>query len=153
MQEMKSHKSYRHFSIELLVEAIIMLFVMYSMVDTIDHVYLNTNNLYMTLTMVAPMALVMLIAMRHMFMNKRLNLILYIVFTVIFLGSFYATRTQALVGDKQFLRAMIPHHSGAVLMCREAKITDPEIIDLCKTITESQTREINQMEKILNDRY
>ena len=59
-------------------------------------------------------------------------------------------RTQAFVGDKEFLKSMIPHHSGAVLMCNEASITDPEIVQLCGQILESQKREINQMKTILN---
>lgn len=147
MKEMKSY--YKYFCIELAIESIIMFFVMYSMVDIADHVYFNTNNLYMTLTMVAPMALVMLFAMRHMFPNKRLNLALYAIFIVLAFASFYATRTQALVGNSQFLRAMIPHHSGAILMCEKATITDPEIKKLCQGIIESQAREISQMEAIL----
>jgi len=143
----KSH--YKAFAIELLIDSVIMFFVMYAMIDTIQHLYLNNNNLYMTLMMVAPMALVMLISMRHMYQNKQLNIALYVLFAVVFLVSTYAMRTQAAVNDKQFLRAMIPHHSGAVLMCREASITDPEIVELCKGITESQSREIKQMETIL----
>jgi uncharacterized protein (DUF305 family) len=148
MKEMNTH--YKHFAVELVVDALIMFFVMYSMVSTAGHVYLNSNNVYMTLSMVAPMGIVMLIAMRHMFPNKRLNLALYAVFTCVFFASFFATRSQALVGDKQFLRAMIPHHSGAILMCEQAQITDPEIKRLCREIVDGQKREIDQMEAILN---
>lgn len=143
------HSPYKNFAIELLIDSIIMFFVMYSMVAFAKHVYLNSNNVYMTLMMVAPMALIMLVSMRHMYQNKKLNLVLMVGFAAIFIASTYAMRTQAGVGNAQFLRAMIPHHSGALLMCREANITDPEIIALCKQIEESQTKEIAQMEQIL----
>lgn len=145
----KKESHYKSLAIELLIDSVIMFFVMYTMVDSARHIYLNINNLYMTLMMVAPMALVMLAAMRHMYPNKKLNLALYALFAALFLASFYGMRVQTAVGDKQFLRSMIPHHSGAVLMCREANISDPEIVALCKGITELQTREINQMETIL----
>jgi uncharacterized protein (DUF305 family) len=144
---MKSH--YKSLSVELLIDGVIMFFVMYAMVDTAQYIYLNINNLYMTHMMVAPMALVMLIAMRHMYQNKNLNLVLYALFIGVFIVSFYAIRTQALVGDAEFLRSMIPHHSGAILMCQEANLSDPEIVELCNGIIESQQREINQMEAIL----
>jgi len=61
-------------------------------------------------------------------------------------------RTQAAVGDKGFLRSMIPHHSGAILMCEQAKLTDPEIVALCTGIVRSQAQEIAQMEAILKRR-
>lgn len=66
-----------------------------------------------------------------------------------FAGSFVLIRTQTTVGDRQFLRSMIPHHSGAILMCREAPIRDAEIKALCGGIIRSQQREIDQMKTIL----
>ena len=67
--------------------------------------------------------------------------------------SFVAIRAQTLVGDREFLHSMIPHHSGALTMCNRASIRDPEIRDLCfkpDGIVESQTREIAQMNEILD---
>ena len=141
--------NYKSLAIELTIDFVIMFFVMYSMIASGAHLYLNTNNVYMTLMMVAPMALVMMAFMRSMYPNKKLNMALYAFFIVLFLASTYGMRTQAAVGDKQFLRAMIPHHSGALLMCNESKLTDPEIITLCKGIVEGQQREIDQMQEIL----
>jgi uncharacterized protein (DUF305 family) len=63
--------------------------------------------------------------------------------------SLAAVRQQSLIGDRQFLRSMIPHHSGAILMCREAQLSDPEIKRLCAGIITSQTAEIAQMKKML----
>jgi uncharacterized protein (DUF305 family) len=70
------------------------------------------------------------------------------VFALVTLGSFWATRSQALVGDRQFIQSMVPHHSGAILMCREAKLQDSELIKLCQEISQGQRREIEQMNAI-----
>lgn len=145
----QQHGSYRELMVELAVDFVIMYLVMYTMIDTLQDFYLNINNVYMTLMMVAPMALVMLIAMRSMFPSKRMNLAVGVGALLVFAVSFVAMRTQGAVGDEQFLRSMIPHHSGAILMCEQAEITDPEISALCDQIIESQRKEIAQMKAIL----
>lgn len=68
---------------------------------------------------------------------------------VIGILSFAARRTQAAVGDGQFLRSMIPHHSGAILMCEKPHLTDPEILQLCSTIVRTQREEITKMKQLL----
>jgi uncharacterized protein (DUF305 family) len=141
--------SYKTLTIEMIIDFIIMYLVMYTMIATLDHFHLNLNNVYMTLMMVAPMTLVMLVAMRSMYPSRRLNLIVGLGAVVIFIAAFAAMRTQAGVGDKEFLRSMIPHHSGAILMCEQASITDPEIVALCDGIVRNQAAEIAQMETIL----
>ena len=146
-QDMRSH--YGMLALNLLISAFVMYLVMFSMIDTRAEFFNNLNMFYMALTMVAPMAILMLWMMRSMYPNKRLNVTLYVLFAVLFIGAFAATRFQTLVGDKQFLRSMIPHHSGAILMCREAEISDPEIAGLCATIIKSQREEIAQMKKLL----
>jgi len=92
--------------------------------------------------MVAPMALLMLVFMRHMFRSKRGNLLVTVIAIAIFAAGWIGMRTQAGVGDAQFVRSMIPHHSGAILMCREAKLSDPELVQLCRDIIAAQDREI-----------
>src|SRR3546814_3040762 len=82
---------------------------------------------YMTLMMVSPMVVLMVLAMRDMFPSKRLNTLLLLGSTVAFFGSFALIRTQTTIGDTAFLRSMIPHHSGAILMCEQAKLSDPEV--------------------------
>jgi uncharacterized protein (DUF305 family) len=155
MEEHQSHHmkgAYQRLSIELAVDFIIMYFVMYTMIATLDHLYLNLNNVYMTLMMLAPMAIVMLISMRSMFPSQRLNTVIVIGAVLVFIASFAAMRRQSAVGNAQFLRSMIPHHSGAILMCEQASITDSEIVKLCQDIVEAQKKEIAQMQAIL-DRY
>lgn len=142
--------SYKELAVELVIDFVIMYFVMYTMIATLDHLYLNINNLYMTLMMVAPMAVVMLVGMRSMFPSKRLNVAIGVGAAVVFIASFIGMRTQAAVGDEQFLRSMIPHHSGAILMCKQSAIADPEIAALCDRIIESQRAEIAQMQALLN---
>ena len=143
---------YPVFVIEIALDFVVMYLVMYSMIATLDDFYLNINNVYMTLMMVAPMAVIMLVAMRSMFASTRLNLIIVLLAALLFVAGFAGMRTQAAVGNAQFLRSMIPHHSGAILMCEEASITDPEIIALCQGIISGQQQEIATMRAIL-ERY
>lgn len=144
---MQSH--YRMLGINLVLSAIIMYLVMFAMIDTVGDFYNNLNMAYMTLMMVAPMGALMLLMMGSMYANKRLNLILYAVFAGLFILGTVGTRAQAGIGNVQFLRSMIPHHSGAILMCRKAQLSDPEIIALCGQIQRSQREEIDQMNRIL----
>lgn len=144
--------SYKELTIELVIDFVIMYLVMYTMIATLEHFYLNINNVYMTLMMVAPMALIMLIGMRSMFPSRRVNFGIGVGAAIVFIASFIAMGTQAAVGDEQFLRSMIPHHSGAILMCEQSAITDPEISALCDQIVKAQRDEISQMEAIL-ERY
>lgn len=144
---MKSH--YGMLGANLGLSAAVMYLVMFTMINSTGEFYNNLNNVYMTAMMVSPMAILMLLLMGSMYSNRKLNLALYASFAIVFLFSFWAMRTQALVGDEQFLRSMIPHHSGAVLMCRESSISDPEIVALCGQIEQSQKAEIDQMKNIL----
>ena len=140
---------YLMFAANLVASGVVMYFVMYTMIDSSADLYNNLNNLYMTLMMVTSMALFMLWMMPSMFPDRRTNLILYIAFGGLFLLSLFGMRTQALIGDDQFLRSMIPHHSGAILMCEQASIRNPEIQALCGNIIISQKQEIDQMNAIL----
>ncbi len=141
--------SYRNLAFELILDFVIMYLVMYTMIATLDHFYFNLNNVYMTLMMVAPMTVLMLVLMRSMYQNKRVNWAIGLGAVVVFAASFYGMRTQAAIGDKELIRGMIPHHSGAILMCEQASLTDPEVVALCRDIREAQAREISQMEAIL----
>lgn len=141
--------SYGRLGVELAIDFVVMYLVMYTMIATLAHFYLNLNNVYMTLMMLAPMAIIMLISMRSMFPSRRINLVIGAGAAIVFLVSFAAMRTQAGVGNAEFLRSMIPHHSGAILMCEQSAVTDPEILALCRSIVESQQKEIAQMQAIL----
>jgi hypothetical protein len=147
-REMVRHH-YLMLGVNLLLSLIIMYVAMFAMIWSFGEFVQNINFFYMALVMWAPMAAVMLLTMRAMYPNKKLNGLLYLGFAAVFILSMTGIREQSLVGDQQFLRSMIPHHSGAVLMCEKAKITDPEIQSLCQGIISSQTSEIDQMKAIL----
>ena len=117
-----------------------------------SHFHLNLSNFYMAVAMVAPMGLIMLGVMRGMFPNRVLNLGLVVGFVALFALGLWLGRTEAYVGDDQFLRAMIPHHSRAILVCQEAAITDPDIRRLCDQIVSSQQEEIGIMTRMLEGR-
>lgn len=119
------------------------------MVDAASSIFMNINALYMTLWMVAPSVVIMIILMKEMYPKKKLNVALSLVSVLIFVLSFVFIRQQTLVGDKQFIRSMIPHHSGAILMCQEGKIQDAELKALCADIIKAQHSEIEQMKTIL----
>ena len=101
--------------------------------------------------MAAPMVVIELIVMRAMHANKRLNATLMAVSLVAASLFFVGIRRQTAVSDDQFLRSMIPHHAGAILMCREANIEHRDIRELCRNIIASQQIEINQMKALLQD--
>ena len=126
--------------------------LMYAMVDQWANVYNNVNQFYMAGLMVAPMLLIELWLMSSMYPDRRRNLILAGLTVAFMLFCWWGIRTQAAVTDKQFIRSMIPHHAGAILMCEENRLKDPELVKLCQDIITSQTQEIAQMKQLLAER-
>lgn len=143
------HSHYAKLGLNLAISMVIMYLVMFAMIDGLGDFYHNLNTFYMTLMMVAPMAVLMLVMMGSMYSNRRLNWIICVGFAAVFLLAFAGIRSQAAIGDRQFARSMIPHHSGAILMCREASLADAELRRLCAGISTGQRGEIEQMERIL----
>ena len=127
-----------------------MYILMYSMVDAFSNVYNSVNQFYMAGLMAAPMMAIELLVMGGMYRDKRLNAILLAVSIVATVVFFMGIRRQIAVSDAQFLRSMIPHHAGAILMCQEASITDTAIQELCRNIISSQRQEIEQMKGLLS---
>ena len=141
---------YWKFFAELALDFVFMFFVMYAMIASARHLYFNIGNVYMTLMMVAPMMALMIFFMGKMYPSPTTNRLLVGLAVLIFAIGWFGMRQQIGVGDAQFLRSMIPHHSGAILMCDKAKLTDPEIVQLCRNIVAAQDREIAQMQTILD---
>ncbi|ARQ11502.1 hypothetical protein NXC12_CH03521 [Rhizobium etli] len=144
---MSSHP-YSMFAVNMILSLIIMYFVMFSMIDGWSDFRNNLNMLYMALTMVAPMGIIMLATMGGMYGNRKLNAAIHVGLVIMFVAGFAGTRTQALIADRQFIASMVPHHSGAILMCREAALTDAELVALCANISRGQRAEIEQMNAI-----
>lgn len=142
-------KHYVHLAIMAMLSFIGMYILMYSMVDKFSNVYNSLNQFYMAGLMTAPMVLIELAVMREMYRNPKANVAVIAVSLIALVGFFFAIRQQTAVGDAQFLRSMISHHAGAVLMCNEAPISRAEIKKLCQNIISSQTQEIDQMKTML----
>lgn len=141
--------AYVSLAVQTIVRSTIMYLVMFVMIDRASSFYNNLNMFYMTLMMVAPMVMLMILAMKHMFPSKTANGALIAASLIAFFGSFALIRTQTTIGDMQFLRSMIPHHSGAILMCEQAKLRDPELVVLCGQIIQSQRDENDRMKSML----
>lgn len=128
-----------------------MFILMYAMVDAFENVFVSVNQFYMAGLMTAPMVIIEMALMGGMYPQKKLNVAIIAVSAIALAGFWMLIRTQAAVSDKQFLRSMIPHHAGAILMCDESSITDPEIRALCESIKSGQQSEIAQMKRKLED--
>ena len=126
-----------------------MYFLMFAMINTRADFVHNMNFLYMAGLMTAPMIVLEVLLMRMMYKNARLNILTIGVGLLMLVGFFLLIRTQGAIDDRAFLKSMIPHHSGAILMCRESSLSDPEVRNLCTSIIEGQQEEINQMQRIL----
>jgi hypothetical protein len=141
---------YAKLALAVTVNFLIMFALTYSGVNAWNEIFVNLNRFYMAVIMVSAMVPVMVLVMWKMFPNTTWNAAVLIAAAVVFVGSFAALRAEVAVGNEQFLRSMIPHHSIAIHTCLNANITDPEIADLCDQIIESQRSEIAQMKDILD---
>lgn len=142
---------YKRFAVMAVAMFIAMYVIMYAMIDGLQNLILNINNLYMTLLMVSAMLIIELLIMKEMYENKKINWAIITVSLAIGIFSWFGIREQLFVGDKEFVKGMIPHHAAAVLMSEKAKLTDPELIRLQKNILETQAQEIEFMKRKLNE--
>lgn len=136
---------YGRFFLMIALHFIAMYIFMYAMVNSFANVFNNFNQVYMAALMTSSMVLIELPLMMGMYKSKKLNAIIIAVGLVVLVGSFLLIRKQSAISDRQFLRSMIPHHAGAILMCEEASIEDREIQALCRNILAGQQAEIDQM--------
>jgi hypothetical protein len=150
------HEMHRGAYLRLAVMAglsfVAMYVLMYAMVDKFEDVYPNLNQVWMAGLMTAPMIVFELALMSAMYRNRSANLVILAVSIIAGVFFWTAIRQQTAIDDTQFLQSMIPHHSGAILMCREAPITDARIADLCDEIIAGQQEEIERMRGILGER-
>ncbi len=149
MKMQTSH--YSRFLAMIGLHFIAMYILMYSMVNTLNNVFNSFNQVCMAALMTASMILIELPLMSSMYKSRRLNAIILAVGAAVLIGSFLLIREQTLISDRQFLRSMIPHHAGAILMCEKASIEDREIKELCRKIISGQQAEIDQMKAKLNE--
>jgi len=140
---------YGRFALMLLLSFAAMYVLMYAMVDRLGNAVPNINQFYMAGLMTAPMAILEILLMGRMYPDKRKNTMILLMCAVVLAACWFAIRLQAGVEDRQFLKSMIPHHAGAILMCQQANLTGPEIKALCEGIVKSQDGEIAQMRALL----
>jgi hypothetical protein len=130
---------------------IAMYVLMYAMVDVIRNAHPNLNQFYMAGLMAASMVIIEIIVMRDMYDNKKHNVMIGAAGIVAVIAFFLFIRTQTAISDRHFLRSMIPHHAGAILMCEQASIRDADIRRLCQEIVSGQRAEIDQMKAKLRE--
>jgi hypothetical protein len=140
---------YQRFAVMMVLSFVLMFAFMYAMVDSLANVYPNLNQAYMAGLMVAPMAILELLLMGGMYPNKKWNVVIIGLAALFLLLCWFGIREQTAITNKSFLRSMIPHHAGAILMCNKAPITDAELRTLCSNIVKSQQQEIDQMKNML----
>ena len=142
---MKHENSYKNLLWMMLLSFAAMFILMYAMVDKLENVIPNVNQFYMAGLMASPMLIIELLLMRKMYPNKKLNATLIAVGVVLLLLFWFGIRFQTAVGDKQFLKSMIPHHAGAILMVEKSDLKDPEVKKLAEDIIKAQNEEIQFM--------
>lgn len=130
---------------------IIMFGVMYLNTYSIDHVFFSETRAYMSLIMGATMAVVMLSFMWKMYPSRRANVAILLLSVIAFFASLWLVRTQATVDEVAYMRAMIPHHSIAILTSERANVSDPRVRKLADGIIATQRREIEEMKRYINE--
>jgi uncharacterized protein (DUF305 family) len=142
-------KAYRSLLVMTAGAFVTMYVLMYAMVDRAANVFHNLNQAYMAGLMAAPMVLIELAVMRHVYPDRRRNVAAIGVSLLLLAGCWLGIRSQTAIGDRQFLRSMIPHHASAILMCRKAPVRDTQVVELCRRIIASQEAEIAEMKAAL----
>jgi Na+/melibiose symporter-like transporter len=155
-QEKMNHDSmkennYTKFVLMLAASFVAMYITMYLNTYAIDHVYFSLTRFYMSCLGIAAMAIIMFVAMRNMYKNKKKNIAIVLGSIALFATALGLVRTQApIVGDVLWMKAMIPHHSIAILTSERADIQDPEVKKLANDIIEAQKKEIEEMKAMIN---
>lgn len=144
-------KPYAKFGVMILVSTFLMYWLMYLNVFQFDHVFFSQTRLYMALIMGSVMAFVMLLFMWGMYKNKKLNAVILGVSALVFALSLWLVRSQTTVDDVSWMRAMIPHHSIAILTSERAEIEDPRVKQLSEEIIKAQEREIAEMKRLIEE--
>lgn len=149
MEDHTSH--YWKFAAMIATSTIVMFGLMYLNTYALDHVWFSETRLYMAFVMGASMAVVMLGFMLNMYRNTKVNIAIFAGSLAVFAASLSLVRSQATVDDTAWMKAMIPHHSIAILTSERAHIRDPRVRDLADRIIEAQRAEISEMEALIAD--
>lgn len=143
--------SYWRFGAMVTTSTIIMYGVMYLNTYAFEHVFWSETRAWMALVMGAVMAVVMLSFMLNMYQKKGMNIAIYGGSVLLFIAALWLVRSQATVDDTEYMKAMIPHHSIAIMTSERAQITDPRVRKLADDIIAAQRREIAEMKYLIRD--
>jgi len=141
--------TYSKFFLMIIVSFIFMFGIMFLNIVELNHFYISINRIYMALLMASAMAFIMMAMMYKMYPDKKKNNSILIISVVIFALTLAGIRTQTPIGDVQYMKGMIPHHSSAILTSENANIKDPEVRKLADGIIEAQKKEIAEMKTML----
>ena len=145
------NSKYTKFFLMIGCSFIAMYVTMYLNTYSIDHVYFSLTRFYMTCLGISTMAIIMLLFMLGMYKDKKKNIAIIVGSIILFISALVLVRAQKpIVGDMLWLRAMIPHHSIAILTSERADIQDPEVKKLANSIIEAQKKEIEEMKQMIN---
>jgi hypothetical protein len=143
--------SYARFAAMIVTSTILMFGLMYLNTWALDHVFYSQTRTWMALLMGAVMAMIMLAFMWSMYDNKTANIAIMLGSAAVFVISLWLVRSQQTVTDISYMKAMIPHHSIAVMTSDRANIRDPRVRKLADDILEAQVREIGEMKSLIED--
>ena len=144
-------KGYLRFGAMIATSTIAMLGLMYLNTYETGHVFFSETRVYMSLVMGATMAVIMLGYMLKMYTSHLVNIGIFIGAVVVFSVALWLVRSQATIQDVSYMRAMIPHHSIAILTSERAKIKDPRVRELADKIIKSQREEISEMKALIKE--
>ena len=151
MNHQQGMNPYVKFTLMILTSTIVMFIMMYFNTYQLDHVYFSETRAYMALYMGAVMAIIMLAFMSNMYKKTKINLLVYGISVVMFAVGLWGVRSQATVDQVDWMQAMIPHHSIAILTSSRADIEDPRVQQLADDIIKAQKREIAEMQALIDD--
>ncbi|QDY47016.1 DUF305 domain-containing protein (plasmid) [Planococcus glaciei] len=143
--------SYVKFGIMIVTSTFLMYWLMFLNVFQFEHITLSETRIYMALIMGSVMAIVMLLFMWPMYKNKKVNSLILAGSAVVFALSLWLVRSQILIEDTGWMKAMIPHHSIAILTSERANISDPRARELADTIIKTQREEIAKMKSLIEE--
>ena len=143
--------SYARFAAMIATSTVVMLALMYLNTYALGHLFWSETRLYMALLMGAAMAVIMLAFMLAMYRSRQANIAIFAGAALVFAASLYLVRSQATVQDRSWMRAMIPHHSIAILTSERANISDPRVRKLADEIIKAQRLEIAEMKALIRD--
>ncbi|MBS0200439.1 MAG: DUF305 domain-containing protein [Proteobacteria bacterium] len=149
MHSTHGRQAYARLAVMMVLSFLLMYALMYAMVDRFANVYGSFNQFYMAGVMAAPMLILELLLMSAMYPDKRLNWLFGVAAAVFMALCWFGIRNQWGIGDRQFIRSMIPHHAGAILMCEQNHVQDADLQQLCRNIIASQQAEVTQMKALL----